>query len=151
MRVNKLFNVAAIIPALFGVVSLTFLLYVVYWPLTPAYQAVRAENHFVRYENGYIYTHREYCINQAVPVTISRDLIRVGAPGSPELRQSLPTTVQVYEKGCHSIRRIFLVPESTPPGNYRLVFTATWAANPFRDESAKLPELSIMIPPRPLP
>jgi hypothetical protein len=146
-KLNNVFNAAAIMPAVLGLASAIFMVYVFWWPPKPAYQSILPNEHRVTYQDGYIRIHRVYCVNAKVPITITRDLIRIDGPGAPEFRVTLPQTSQSYELGCHEIERIFDVPRGTPPGNYRMVNTAVWAANPFRDESTVLPILSIAIPP----
>lgn len=147
---NAVFNMAALIPVAFGIACVLFILYIFWWPLYPAYDPVRIKEHAVEYDGKTksIRIHRFYCVNDTVPITINRDLIRIVGPNERELRITLPQTVQVYEQGCHAIDRIFDIPDSVPGGNYRLVNVATWRANPFRDGVAKLPELYIAIPPR---
>lgn len=146
IKSNKVFNFVALVPAIVGAASAAFMAYVFWWPPTPAYQVDRPKEHSVSYVDGQIRVHRAYCSHDEIPVTISRDLIRIGAPGEVELRIALPQTTQVYSLGCHEIDRIFDVPRGTPSGNYRLVHIATWQANLFRDAMVKLPELYIAIP-----
>lgn len=145
LKSNSIFNVAAILPIVFGVLSALFMAYVFYWPPKGAYVPYNPQMHSVKYQDGYIRIHREYCINQHIPITITRDLIRVAGSDEPELRYSLPQTVQTYELGCHQLDRVFEISPMIPPGNYRLVFSATWDANPFRTESVTLPELSLAL------
>jgi hypothetical protein len=149
IELNKLFNVAALIPAVIGLMSAAFMGYAFWWPVEPAYKVIKADQHAVTYDlnSNTIRIHRFYCVTSGVPITISRDLI--GIPSrqtAAQLRISLPQTVQTYELGCHEIDRIFEVPKGTPAGNYRLVNIATWKANPFREGTAKLPELYLAIP-----
>lgn len=143
---NILFNAAALLPGILGCVSAAFMSYVFLWPPTPAYEVSKASEHRVTYEHGLIRTHRAYCINAEVPITIHRDLVLTGNPNAVELRLSLPQTTQVYPLGCHDIDRIFTVPRGIPYGNYRLVNIATWQANTFRSGLVKLPELFVAIP-----
>lgn len=147
-KLNTIFNAAAILPAILGISSAVFMAYVFWWPPKPAYEPINPSTHRVTYTDGYIRIHREYCSHSTIPITISRDLIRISDGKNPELRVSLPQTVQSYEPGCHEIDRIFEVPKGTPPGNYLLVNTAIWPANAFRSDSIRLPVLSIAIPPQ---
>lgn len=150
IKSNHVFNAAALLPAIFGAVCVLFLVYVFWWPFKDAYEVHRPLDHAVTYDTGTasIRIHRFYCSNLEIPITISRDLISIPQPNKPQLRISLPQTVQVYEIGCHAIDRIFDIPKSVPAGNYRLVNIATWEANPFRAGSVKLPELYLAIPAR---
>lgn len=150
LKTNKLFNIASWLPSIFGFLCVVFLMYVYWWPLNDAYVIHRPLDHEVTYDRGTnsIRIHRYYCINSDIPITISRDLIRIPSPNRPQVRISLPMTVQVYERGCHAIDRIFDIPQSVPAGNYRLVNIATWKANPFREGTAMLPELYLAIPHR---
>lgn len=147
-KASSVFNAMMFLPIMLGICSAIFMAYVFWWPPTPAYVVYKPETHTVKSENGYMLIHRAYCINQRIPITITRDIIRVGAPGDTELRYTLPSTVQVYEMGCHDIERIFQVPETIPPGNYRLSFQATWEANPFREGSVQLPDLMFVVKPK---
>lgn len=145
---NKIFNFAALIPAVFGLVCTAFMGYAFWWPVEPAYVVFKPEEHGVSYatDSKTIRIHRFYCALDEIPITISRELISINRPGISELRITLPQTVQTYELGCHAIDRIFEIPKGTPPGNYRLVNIATWKANPFREGMTKLPELYLAIP-----
>lgn len=151
VKSNKLFNIASVIPAVIGLMSAAFMGYAFWWPVEAAYQVDRPQDHAVTYDAGTntIRIHRYYCVTASIPITISRDLIRIGKTGEHELRISLPQTVQLYELGCHGIDRIFETPVGTPPGNYRLVNVATWKANPFKEGMVKLPELYLAIPSTP--
>lgn len=145
---NKLFNIAALIPAVCGIGSAIFLGYLILWPEEPIYQVDRVKEHVATY-NGTLLIHRFYCVNNpTTPITITRDLIKVGNGDEPQLRISLPQTVQVYEMGCHAIDRVIEIPTVTPPGEYRLVSVATWQANIFRIGTLTLPELYLTIPKR---
>src|SRR5438067_2422264 len=148
VKLNRIFNFAAILPAAIGLMSIAFMGYAFWWPIEPAYQVYKPEQHAVFYDlkTDTIRIHRMYCVTADIPITISRDLISIGGIGSHELRINLPQTVQTYELGCHAIDRIFEVPNGTPAGNYRLVNVATWKANPFREGMTKLPELYLAIP-----
>lgn len=146
---NIIFNYAALVPAVAGMGAALFLGYLLLWPEEPIYQVDRVKDHQAMYgQDGFLRLHRYYCVNSSAPVTIVRDLIKVGNGSEPQLRISLQQTIQVYEMGCHSIDRILEIPASTPPGEYRLVSIATWQANPFRIGTVKLPELFITIPAR---
>lgn len=148
LDLNKLFNAASMLPALFGLLCVAFLMYVYWWPLDDGYFVHRPLEHEVTYDagTGSIRIHRYYCVTGDMPVTISRDLISISSSDNAQVRVSLPTTVQIYENGCHSIDRIFDIPKSVPAGNYRVVNVATWKANPFREGTTKLPELYVAIP-----
>jgi hypothetical protein len=145
---GKLFNVAAFIPAVIGLISAAFMGYAFWWPSEPAYVLDKPELHGIHYDKASdtIRLRRFYCITAEIPITISRDLISVAELGTPQLRISLPQSVQTYELGCHAIDRIFEIPKGTPAGNYRLVNVVTWKANPFREGVVKLPELYLAIP-----
>lgn len=148
VRLNTIFNAAAIVPAILGMLSAVFMAYVFWWPPKPAFEPINPSTHRVTYSDGYIRIHREYCSNSTVPITIYREMVMVTAKDGPNVRIALPQTMQSYELGCHEIDRIFEVPKGTPPGNYQLLHLATWNANPFRTDSVKLPTLTLAIPPQ---
>lgn len=147
-KLNTIFNAAAILPAILGMISAVFMAYVFWWPPKPAYEPINPSTHRVSYQDGFIRIHREYCSNATVPITIYRDLVRITGKGEANLRVTLPQTVQSYEPGCHEIDRIFEIPKGTPAGNYQLVHIAVWNANPFRTDAVRLPILSVAIPPQ---
>lgn len=143
---NKFFNFASLVPAVCGIGSALFLSYLILWPEEPIYQVDKVKEHSATY-NGTLLIHRFYCVNSpTTPITITRDLIKVGNGDEPQLRISLPQTVQLYELGCHAIDRVIEVPAVTPAGEYRLVSIATWQANIFRIGTLTLPELFVTIP-----
>lgn len=146
IRPNKVFNLASVVPAAVGFLSAVFMGYVFWWPPQPAYQPIQGDVHSVSYQEGYIRIHRVYCINDStIPITVSRDLVKVVGPGEQSVRYTLPQTVQTYELGCHTIDRVFDIPDYVENGNYKLEFVATWDANPFRRESVKLPVINVAI------
>lgn len=144
---NKIFNIAAALPAVCGVGTAIFLGYLLLWPTEPVYQPNKTSDHRAYYD-GFIRIHRLYCVNDAKPITITTDLIKIGNDNEPQMRISLPISLQVYEIGCHTIDRIIDVPRSTPAGEYKIAGVATWQANPFRIGTVELPQLFITIPPR---
>ena len=145
IKKGTVFNVFAFLPVLIGLGCVAFMMYVFWWPPKPAYQVDKSERHVLLQEGGFIRVHRMYCVNERIPVTISRDLIRIGSAVGSELRITLPQTTQVYELGCHTLDRLLELPKRVPPGNYRLVSVATWQANPFRADVARLPDLYVSI------
>lgn len=150
---TRLFDIAAAMPSALGGLSILvlFINFVFWWPLLPAFQIDKPESHNAHYENGVLRVHRAHCVDELdMPVTLTHDLVLISEHGEPELRITLPQTVQVYKTGCLSVDRLFEIPSFIPSGDYHLVSTATWQANPFRVAVARLPELPVTIPPRKL-
>lgn len=147
---TRLFDIATSIPSALGGVSILvlFINFVFWWPLTPAFQIDKPSMHNAVYTDETIRVHRVQCADLDATVNITNDLVMIGAPNEPELRIILPQTVQVYKNGCRAVDRIFEIPKFVPHGNYRLVSTATWQANPFRVAVTRLPDLPVTIPPR---
>jgi len=138
---------AYMIPAAVSITSLTSVLAMIYLllaPSDPIYRIKNPQNHYAYVSNGSVIVHREFCITDDTKmITINRDMVSVGKDLT--LRVTLPTTSQLYKKGCASMDRVLDLPDDTPPGKYELDFIASWNANTLKVDVVKLPVLTIVV------